>query len=156
MVQVDENKTLLTVTETGFGRRSPFDNYRTQSRGGKGITNYRTAKFGKVAAVHAVDEGDDAIIITSGGIVIRVYTESVSIFARPSKGVRVMKPDEGTFVVTMELAEHNDEDETIEVIDDGSGAEGAETPDEAASAANEEEVILDEAEEVEADETDEE
>ena len=147
MVQVDENKTLLTVTETGFGRRSPFDNYRTQTRGGKGITNYRTAKFGKVAAVHAVDEGDDAIIITSGGIVIRVYTESVSIFARPSKGVRVMKPDEGTFVVTMELAEHNDEEETIEVIDDGSGAEGAETPDEAASA-EQEEVILDEAEEI--------
>ena len=63
-----------------------------------------------------------------------------------------MKPDEGTFVVTMELAEHNDEEETIEVIDDGSGAEGAETPDEAASV--EEEVILDEAEEV-ADETEE-
>ena len=57
-----------------------------------------------------------------------------------------MKPDEGTFVVTMELAEHNDEEETIEVIDDGSGAEGAETPDEAASV--EEEVILDEAEEI--------
>ena len=129
MAVVDESKTLLTVTETGFGRRSSFDNYRVQSRGGKGITNYRTALYGKVAAVHAVDENDDALLITSGGIVIRVYTESVSLFARGSKGVRVMKPDEGTYVVTMELAEHSDDEETVEVIDDGSGAEGADTAD---------------------------
>ncbi len=125
MAVVDEEKTLLTVTETGFGRRSSFDNYRVQSRGGKGITNYRTALYGKVAAVHAVDENDDALLITSGGIVIRVYTESVSLFARGSKGVRVMKPDEGTYVVTMELAEHSEDEETVEVIDDGSGNEGA-------------------------------
>ena len=129
MAVVDESKTLLTVTETGFGRRSSFDNYRVQSRGGKGITNYRTALYGKVAAVHAVDENDDALLITSGGIVIRVYTESVSLFARGSKGVRVMKPDEGTYVVTMELAEHSEDEETVEVIDDGSGAEGADTAD---------------------------
>ena len=129
MAVVDESKTLLTVTETGFGRRSSFDNYRVQSRGGKGITNYRTALYGKVAAVHAVDENDDALLITSGGIVIRVYTESVSLFARGSKGVRVMKPDEGTYVVTMELAEHSEDEETVEVIDDGSGAEGADTSD---------------------------
>ncbi len=126
MAVVDENKTLLTVTETGYGRRSSFDNYRVQSRGGKGITNYRTEKFGKVAAVHAVDENDDALLITSGGIVIRVYTDSISQFARPSKGVRVMKPDEGTYVVTMELAEHSEDEETVEVVDDGSGNDGAE------------------------------
>lgn len=157
MVIVDEAKTLLTVTETGLGRRSPFYNYRTQSRGGKGITNYRTAKFGKVAAVQAVDENDDAILITSGGIIIRVYTESVSLVSRPGRGVQVMKPDDETFVVTMELAEHSEEEETVEIIDDGHADEGVETPEEllAEEAAVEEDLTeVDDAEidEVESDE----
>ncbi len=152
MVIVDEAKTLLTVTETGLGRRSPFYNYRTQSRGGKGITNYRTAKFGKVAAVQAVDENDDAILITSGGIIIRVYTESVSLVSRPGRGVQVMKPDDETFVVTMELAEHSEEEETVEIIDDGHADEGVETPEKLAAEEAAVEEDLTETDDVEIDE----
>ena len=65
-----------TVTETGFGRLSPAENYRVQKRGGKGLLNYHTDKFGDVAAIKVVDENDDIMVISSDGIVIRtVYPE---------------------------------------------------------------------------------
>ncbi len=110
---VEQGKKLLTVTETGFGRISEFDNYRLQSRGGKGLINYHTEKFGDVAAVAAVSGEEDAILISSGGIIIRIPTVSISQFARPSKGVKVMRTGEDDKVVTMALTPH-EEDESQE------------------------------------------
>lgn len=98
---IDPEKTILTVTETGFGRRSAPDNYRLQSRGGKGLINYHCAKFGKVAAVAAVSEEEDLILIASDGIIIRTPAEQISQSNRPAKGVRVMKTAEDEHVVTM-------------------------------------------------------
>lgn len=109
MIVVGENKEILTVTETGYGRISSFDDYRIQTRGGKGITNYRAAKYGDVAAVIAVDNDDDIIMITSNGIIIRVPVEEISRFARPAKGVRVMrvKSENGEKILSIATATHD-------------------------------------------------
>lgn len=123
MAIVDDSKTLLTVTETGYGRRSTFDNYRLQNRGGKGITNYRTATYGDVAAIVPVSENDDVIMISTGGIVIRIPSDGISTFARPSKGVKVMKLGKDDTLATIALAEH--EEEKPDEPEDGEAGENS-------------------------------
>ncbi len=108
-----EGGKVLTVTETGYGRKSRFEYYSIQSRGGKGIINYRTEKYGKVAAIKVVDDDDDIVLISSDGIIIRVYVAEISEFNRPSKGVRVMRVSEGARVLSVARAEHNEEEETV-------------------------------------------
>ncbi len=109
MLVCAEGKEILTVTESGYGRISSFDDYRVQTRGGKGITNYRTAKYGDVAEIIAVDNDDDIIMITSGGIIIRVPVEEISRFARPAKGVRVMRvrAEAGEKILSIATATHD-------------------------------------------------
>jgi DNA gyrase subunit A len=102
----------MTVTETGYGRRSEFTDYRLQNRGGKGLTNYKTALYGDVAAVGDIDDNQDIILISSAGIVIRIPADSVSTYARTAKGVRVMRLDDGDTLVNMTYAEH--EEETVD------------------------------------------
>jgi DNA gyrase subunit A len=129
---LQEGKTILTVSETGYGRRSEPDDFRIQSRGGKGLLNYRVKSFGDVAAIAVVDENDDIILISSDGIIIRIPANDISIFARPSKGVRVMRVTKGEKLVTMALAESEDEEneESDSVIDDDEELpEGEETLD---------------------------
>ena len=99
---------ILTVTETGYGRISPISDYRLQSRGGKGIINYRTSKYGNVAATVPVTDNDDVIMISSGGIIIRIFAGDISEFARPSKGVRVMRVAEDEKILSVALADHDD------------------------------------------------
>lgn len=115
----EEGYSLLTVSETGFGRKSSFDDYRVQSRGGKGLINYKTEKNGKVAMIGAVCDDNDVLMISSDGIVIRIPAEQISTFNRPSKGVKVMNINEGEKVVTIgvvdRLEEDDDENENAEV-----------------------------------------
>ena len=101
MVPRDESKLLLTVTETGYGRLSEFDDYRVQSRGGKGLTNYHVDEYGEVAGVRAVNESDDVILISSGGIIIRMPVSEIRQCRRPSKGVRVMTLKDDSRIVSM-------------------------------------------------------
>ena len=112
-------KTVLTVSETGLGRRSNPDQYRLQSRAGKGIINYHSERLGKVAAVAVVDEAEDLILVSSDGILIRMPVAQVSLFGRPSRGVRVMKTAEGERVITMVHIPAADEEsiETEEVVE---------------------------------------
>ncbi|MBR4867622.1 MAG: DNA gyrase subunit A, partial [Clostridia bacterium] len=126
---VRENAMLMTVTETGYGRRSEFTDYRLQNRGGKGLTNYKTALYGDVAAVGDIDEGQDIIMITSAGIVIRTAADSVSTYARTAKGVRVMRLDEGDSLVNMTYAEKEAEEEESEATE-GEGEAPAESTEE--------------------------
>ena len=115
---------LLTVTETGYGRISPVSDYRLQSRGGKGITNYRTEKYGCVAATIPVTENDDVIMIASNGIIIRIFAGAVSEFSRPAKGVRIMRVAEGEKILSVALAEHdeNEVNDAPEAADADAGA----------------------------------
>jgi DNA gyrase subunit A len=113
---------VLTVSETGYGRLSPIDNYRVQSRGGKGIKNYHVERYGKVATIKVVDMDDDIIIISQNGVIIRIKADSIRECARPSKGVRVMKIKGDNKVVTLARAPHADEvnqaDEINEAFED--------------------------------------
>ncbi len=111
---IREDAMLMTVTETGYGRRSEFTDYRLQNRGGKGLTNYKTAMYGDVAAVGDIDENQDIIMITSAGIVIRTAADAISTYARTAKGVRVMRLDEGDSLVNMTYAEKESEEEEPE------------------------------------------
>ena len=122
-----EGAYILTVSETGYGRLSKISDYRLQSRGGHGIINYHTEKFGKVAAIKAVDIDDDIIIISDNGVIIRIEASSIRICARPSKGVIVMKTMDDSKVATIARAPHDDpndngENEVVEdVYDDPPG-----------------------------------
>ncbi len=135
MAIVDEESRILTVTETGYGRISSIADYRLQSRGGKGLTNYRTEKYGKVAATIPVGDNDDIIMIASNGIVIRIYVGDISQFNRPAKGVRVMKVAEGEKILSVALTEHN-EDEVTEKPEeaDADAGDATETAEEIAQA----------------------
>lgn len=104
-----EGFTLLTVSETGFGRKSSFEDYRVQSRAGKGLINYRTEQYGKVAMIAPVCDDNDVIMITSDGIVIRTHVDQISTFQRPSKGVKVMKVNDGEKVATISVVDRIDE-----------------------------------------------
>lgn len=112
MAITEPGSRILTVTESGYGRISSIDDYRLQSRGGKGIINYRTEKYGKVAATVPVSDDDDIIMMASNGIVIRIFSGDISTFSRPAKGVRVMRVAEGEKILSVALAEHNDEEVT--------------------------------------------
>ena len=105
-----EDGLVLTVSETGYGRLSPVSDYRLQNRGGKGLTNYHTESYGKVAAIQIVDRTDDIILISSDGVIIRIQADSIRECARPSKGVRVMRiQGDSNKVVTLSRAPHEEE-----------------------------------------------
>ena len=111
MVPVMESTTVLTVSENGQGRRTDPAEYRLQSRGGKGIKNYDTQKNGPVAGVLAVGEEDDVILISDDGIIIRIPVAEISTQSRYAGGVRVMRIGEGSRLVSLCRAPHEDEEE---------------------------------------------
>ena len=116
--KAEEGKTLLTVTERGFGKRTELVEYlRTgpegektpQSRGGKGLKNYNiTSKTGCVAGCRVVSEEDDVMLIESGGVIIRVPASDINIYKRDVQGVIVMRVEEGNTLVSMERIESVD------------------------------------------------
>ena len=118
MAVCDDDTMLLTVTETGYGRRTPASDHRIQTRGGKGITNYRCEKYGDVCTVLAVKEDEDVIMISSDGIIIRIAVDTISMFNRPSKGVRIMKfGQSGDARVLSVASTPHDEEEVTDVPD---------------------------------------
>ena len=126
-----EGATVLTVTENGFGKKTPLDEFKTQNRAGKGVTGYKlTDKTGLVAGFKIVDEGDDLMVITSDGVIIRTSTDEISQFGRVTQGVKVMRLDDGVKVVSIErTAKEEDEefDEENPESNDNSPTEAVET-----------------------------
>lgn len=118
---------ILTVSESGIGRRSALSDYHLQSRAGKGSINYKTEKYGLVAAVCLVHPDDDLILISSDGIVIRIDSESVNAASRTSRGVNVMRTSEGEKVVSVTAVKREEESESGEVA---GGTENAESDEE--------------------------
>ena len=122
-----EGGLVLTVSEKGFGRLSPIGDYRIQHRGGLGILNYRVKQYGDVAAIKVVDPEDDLILISSGGVIIRIHADTIRQCSRPSKGVLLMRITGDSRVVTVARTARSDEEETAQPEDDGSADEGSET-----------------------------
>ncbi len=110
VVLVEYSAQILTVTETGYGRLSHFEEYRIQSRGGKGIINYHTEQYGAVVGVAAVRD-EDLILISSSGVMIRMSTDEIRLCSRTSKGVRVMRLDGDTRVISMAITAHEEDAE---------------------------------------------
>ncbi len=102
MEVVTDNTTLLVVTENGFGKRTDLEEYKVQTRGGKGVLTYRiTEKTGKSIGMMLVSEEDDIILISSDGSIIRMKVNEISILGRATQGVTLMRMSEGNNVVSM-------------------------------------------------------
>ncbi len=114
-VVVDPNSSLLTVTENGFGKRSTFDRYPMQHRGGKGVIDIKTTeRNGPVVDVKAVAEKDEIMAITSAGVVIRVPVAGISEIGRNTQGVTIMKLDEGNKAVSIARIIGEDEEAKVD------------------------------------------
>ncbi len=111
-----EGETILTVTDKGFGKRCQIDQYRIQTRGGYGSTNYRVDdKRGDVCGVMSVNGDDDLMLISDNGVIIRIRIGDISISSRNTLGVRIMKLDDDSKVASFAPVAHDDEAETDEV-----------------------------------------
>lgn len=110
----EPGKTLLSVTERGFGKRTPVESYlrggEVQGRGGKGMKSYRlTPKTGAVVGAVVVGEEEDILLIESGGVILRTGVQDISIYGRDTQGVIVMRIEEGNRVIAVQATEKNEE-----------------------------------------------
>ena len=104
---------LLAVTEKGFGKRTPIEDYKVQARGGKGLLTYDKAKFkktGKLIGAMVVDDDDELLMINSNGVIIRIKASDVSVLGRATQGVKIMKVDEGNSIISMAKVVKEEED----------------------------------------------
>jgi DNA gyrase subunit A len=102
MAKSGEGTDLLVATELGMGKRTPLGQYRLQRRGGSGVRNIRlTPRTGKVAAIRAVDDDDEVLVITAQGIVSRLLVKEISEQGREAQGVRLQRLDEGDRVTAI-------------------------------------------------------
>lgn len=113
-----EGKSLLTVTENGYGKRTAVEAYlrgedrQPQTRGGKGLRNYRlTEKTGLVAGAAIVDDTNDVMLIESGGVVLRTPAASINLYGRDTQGVILMRIEEGNRVIGVEAISNTEETE---------------------------------------------
>ena len=109
-----EGKCVLSITEKGYGKRTPVEKYRITNRGGLGIKNYMvTEKTGGVVGVKVVDGSEDLLLVTQAGILIRTAVENIRIAGRATQGVIVMRfKEEGDRVISLALADKDEAEET--------------------------------------------
>jgi DNA gyrase subunit A len=109
---IADGQELLTITENGYGKRTDLREFRLQGRGGKGLIGIRcTNKNGKVAGVTAISPGDEIMIITKDGIIIRTFADDISSFGRATQGVKVMHLGENDQVQAIAKVVMRDEDD---------------------------------------------
>ena len=112
----DEEGSILTVTENGYGKRTRIDEYPLQARSGKGVINIRcNAKTGAVVSVLPVTEGEELMAITSSGIVIRMPLDTIALYGRATQGVIIMKVDGAEKVVSITRVKSEEEEEISEL-----------------------------------------
>ena len=104
------NATLLAITENGFGKRTELEEYRVQTRGGKGVITYKvTPKTGSIVGIRIVEEPDDVMLITDTGTIIRINVSEISILGRSTQGVTLMRTHEGRVVSIEKITEKEEE-----------------------------------------------
>ncbi len=128
MVVAEEDASLLTVCEKGYGKRTELEDYRPQNRGGIGLINIKTSdRNGNVVAIKTVHDDDDIMIITAKGIIIRTGLDELREIGRNTQGVRLIKLDEDDKVVAVERVVREEKDESAgetakDQTDSGTGA----------------------------------
>ena len=126
---VHENSEILTVTSNGFGKRSSISEYPLQGRAGKGVkAGVFNDKTGDLINMKVLDDNADVMMITAGGIVIRVHADEISRIGRATQGVRIMRlKDSKTSVVSIALAPYEEDEPEVELDEDGNPV-ATETP----------------------------
>lgn len=116
MARVREGASVLTVTEKGIGRRTPIESYKLQNRGGMGILNYKVSdEKGFVCGIKVIDEADDIILVSAGGVIIRIRAKDIRLMGRYATGVKLMRIPEDDKVVAFTRTEHDEDAEIAEV-----------------------------------------
>ncbi|MBQ3521195.1 MAG: DNA gyrase subunit A, partial [Firmicutes bacterium] len=116
MELVQPGEELLVVTEKGFGKRTPVEEYKIQARGGKGLLTYDKAKFkktGKLVGATVVDDEDEVLLINSEGVIIRIKASEVSKLGRATQGVKIMRTDEDIEIISIAKVIREDEHEEM-------------------------------------------
>ncbi len=125
---------VLTATQNGYGKRTPIEDYSRKGKGGQGIIAIDTGeRNGELVAATLVNESDDLMLITSGGVLIRTKVEQIRETGRAAQGVRLINLDEGETLVSLERIAEPEEDE--DVLAEGEGVENESENAEAESAA---------------------
>ena len=107
-----EGKQILVVSKYGYGKKTDIEEYRITSRGAKGVKTININESnGDLVALKAVNGDEDALIMRNDGVIIRISLEHVSTLGRVTKGVKLIKPEENTYVKTVTLMEHEEESE---------------------------------------------
>ena len=110
---------LLTITEKGYGKRTPVEEYTVHGRGGLGLKNYNvTDKTGKIADVLVVNDEDDILVITDDGTIIRMSAANISLLSRATQGVRIMRIMEGSRVICIEKTDREEDEAEEEASED--------------------------------------
>ena len=111
--RADADKTVLSITENGYGKRTPIEEYRITNRGGMGIRNYMvTDKTGPVVGMKVVDGTEDLLLVTTAGILIRTPVENIRVAGRATQGVIVMRfKEEGDRVISLALADPEEKEQ---------------------------------------------
>jgi len=110
-----EGSNILVVSKKGYGKQTPVAEYRLTSRGAKGVKTINiNEKNGELVSLKAVNGDEDCLIMTSDGIIIRIHLAKVSTMGRATQGVRLIKPQEGTYVSAVSLMGHDDDEEDNE------------------------------------------
>ena len=111
MATDSEGQYILTITENGYGKKSPLDDYRMTSRGAKGVKTVNvTLKTGQLVCMKAVNGDEDCMIMTDSGIVIRITLKQVSVYNRSAQGVKVINVKDDQKVSTVAILEPEEED----------------------------------------------
>ncbi len=106
-----EGAQILVVSKYGYGKKTPVEEYRITSRGAKGVKTININESnGELVALKAVNGDEDALIMRNDGVIIRISLSNVSTLGRVTKGVRLIKPEENTYVKTVTLMDHQDEE----------------------------------------------
>lgn len=111
--RADADKTVLSITENGYGKRTPIEEYRVTGRGGLGVKNYMvTDKTGPVVGMKVVDGTEDLLLVTAAGILIRTPVENIRVAGRATQGVIVMRfKEEGDRVISLALADPEEKEQ---------------------------------------------
>jgi DNA gyrase subunit A len=117
--EADQANLILSVTEQGYGKRTDVDEYRLQSRGGKGVINVKTtARNGKVVSIMLVNEKSEVMVISQFGKIIRIDTKTVRESGRSAQGVRLLHLEEGDRLAAASIIPPE------EVVENGNGESG--------------------------------
>jgi DNA gyrase subunit A len=108
---------ILSVTEQGYGKRTPVEEYRLQSRGGKGVINVKTtARNGNVVGIMLVDEASEVMLISQFGKIIRIDTTTIREAGRSTQGVRLLHLEEGDRVASAAVLQEKAEEEDPKLL----------------------------------------